>query len=339
MWVSYIKVVMNLEDLINENGLQQDKWSLTKPRFGEHDQLEVVGYSNCRITNKKFYILKCDICSQDVEIFGEGYFYGLKNNLVKLYQLPCGCSKKPNWTKEQFATLCTRKAAEQGYTFLGFIGDWKGAYTNIKMLCNKHGQWNNGDINELRNKGRGCPGCNGGIKKADAVMIASFFASGAFHPETRFSRVERLNKQGNKPYWLMSCPECGESGESFSGNLQKGQRPCICSIMRQKEAYINFVMDGGSIIAIKFGIANNSTARARQQNTWSLYEVQQHLVYQFPSVESCKTAERGCKRELECGILSKQEMPDGYTETTWAYNLEKIIEIYKRNGGIRKENP
>lgn len=29
-------------------------------------------------------------------------------------------------------------------------------------------------------------------------------------------------------------------------------------------------------------------------------------------------------------------MADGFTETTYIYNLEKIVEIYENNGGIRK---
>ena len=35
----------NLEDLIDpEYGLQQDEWSLTRPRFGTEGQLEVIGW-------------------------------------------------------------------------------------------------------------------------------------------------------------------------------------------------------------------------------------------------------------------------------------------------------
>jgi hypothetical protein len=30
-------------------------------------------------------------------------------------------------------------------------------------------------------------------------------------------------------------------------------------------------------------------------------------------------------------------MRDGWSETTWVYNLERIIEIYERNGGIIHE--
>lgn len=50
---------MNLEDVIDPAyGLQQDEWSLSKPKFGEHGQLEVVGWSG-REHNKKWYILRC----------------------------------------------------------------------------------------------------------------------------------------------------------------------------------------------------------------------------------------------------------------------------------------
>ena len=28
-------------------------------------------------------------------------------------------------------------------------------------------------------------------------------------------------------------------------------------------------------------------------------------------------------------------MPDGWTETTYPYNIDKIIEIYEKHGGVR----
>jgi hypothetical protein len=41
-----------------------------------------------------------------------------------------------------------------------------------------------------------------------------------------------------------------------------------------------------------------------------------------------------CKKELETGIIPKQELPDGYTETTYIYNLDKIKQIYMEYGGV-----
>lgn len=334
---------MNLEDVIDpEYGLQQDEWSLSKPVFGDEGQLEVVGH-NGGLGNKKYYVLRCSNCSQDNQLFGDGYFKSLKGALVRGV-VPCGCSKKPQRSKEQLAVLCSRKAEHRGYTFLGFAGVWKGAYTKIKMSCNKHGEWSSGIINTLINTGRyGCPECRNeaavqASMKPDDEMVASFHKSGAFHPDTKFWRSDRKTAQGRKSYWFMSCPECGETCEAVSYGLQKGCRPCACSVHRQQECYINWLLDDhNTTVAIKFGIANNSKRRIKSQNRHSAYTLKQHSVYVFPDIVSCKKAERECKKELECGIVLKRDMPDGWTETTWLYNLEKIKSIYEKHGGVIKE--
>lgn len=328
---------MNLEDLLDENGLQQDEWSREAPTFGKEGQLTIVGWSG-RDGGNKFYILKCSKCSKYSELFGKGYFKSLKGGLLRGI-IPCGCSRKHHWSIEQYIILCSRKAEELGYTFLGFEGVWKGRNTKIKMLCEKHGEWNTTSIHNLLHIMNGCKRC--GIEssiefntKSDDLMIQSFQDSGAFHPDTKFWRSERKNSEGYKKYWYMSCPECGETGESTSVGLQRGHIPCGCSIHRQQECYINWVIENEYPIAIKFGIANNSNIRIKQQSYKSTYTLKQHSIHIFPSVSDCKKAERDCRQELECGVVLKRDMRDGYTETTWVYNLEKIIEIYERNGGV-----
>lgn len=332
---------MNLEDLVDENGLQQDEWSLGEPRFGKGGQLTVIGWSGKQGSNK-FYILKCKTCSRDMQLFGEGYFRSLRANLVR-GKIPCGCASSPRWTENQYSTLCSRKAEDAGYEFLGFVGEWKGAYTKINMFCTKHGDWRTLNVNHLLNTGAGCPSCKAEtikeIKtKPNNIMVNSFLSTGAFHPDTKFWRSDRVDSQGGLKYWYVHCPECGQLSESMSGHLQKGQRSCGCSRHRQQECYINYVLDHNNTpIAIKFGIANNSRQRIKNQNRLSIYTIYQHSIYAFPDVISCKKAEQQCLQELECGILSKEEMSDGWTETTWVYNLEKIIEIYERNGAIKEK--
>lgn len=334
---------MNLEDLIDENGLQQDEWSLSRPTFGETGQLEVVGWSGKRKYNK-IYIVKCQVCSQDSELFGQGHFKTMKGSLVG-GQVPCGCAKNPRWSIQQYETRCSRKAKELGYTFLGFDGVWCGKKTKVTMFCERHGKWSSGIIDDLVNTGCGCPKCAdekcGKLKtKNDQTMIKSFFASGAFHPDTKFWRSDRLNAQFAKVYWYSYCPVCSTQGESMSSDLQTGHRSCACSPMRQLECYINLVVDENRTpVAIKFGIANNSKERIKRQNRLSSYSVDNYLIFTFGRIEDCRKAERECKQELECAVLTKEEMPDGFTETTYVYNLEKILEIYERNGGTRQENP
>lgn len=333
---------MNLKDLVGNSGLQQDGWSLTEPSFGEDNQLTVVGWSG-RDAGHKVYITRCTLCCKDSELFGEGYFRSFKGHL-RAGCLPCGCSNYTKWSKEQYVILCQRSAEELGYKFLGFVGEWKASKTKVDLQCRYHGNWTRCVIHHLLSSKAGCPDCfaiNIGKQntKPDQVMISSFHASGAFHPDTKFWRSEREDNLGHKRYWLMSCPECGSVGESISSNLQLGQRSCACNNHRQQECYINLIIDDYNITAIKFGVARDSKQRIKQQDYKSTYTLKQYRVYTFPSVHQCRQAERECKKELECGVVLKRDMPDGYTETTWVYNLDKIIEIYERNGGILQENP
>lgn len=329
---------MDLKDIIGDSELQQNEYSLSRPTFGKDNQLGIVGWYGKSNANN-VYILKCSICSQDSELYGEGYFRGTRTHLIS-GRLPCGCSKSPKRSKEQFATLCSRKASELGITFLGFVGEWLGNHTKIKMSCEKHGVWETGVAGSLIHKGAGCPGCKADItsavkRKSDEVMIQSFFNSEAFCFGTKFWRSERVDSNGTQQYWFMSCPACGTIGEAQSSALQNGTLPCLCSSNRQRECYINLVKDGDTIIALKFGIANKSEQRVKQQNRRSVYDIELFGVWKFSDKQSCLRAERECLQELQTGIVSNLEMIDGWTETTYPGNLDKIIQIYEINGGIR----
>lgn len=328
---------MNLVDLLDEGGLKQDEWSLTAPTFGKEGQLTVVGWSG-KSGSKKFYILKCVKCSQDNELLGEGYFKSVAASLRKGH-LPCACSSKPQWSSFQYTLLCERKSSALGHTFLGFDGKISGQHTRLKMHCDHHGIWTTGTINGLLNMSNGCPSCKPLLiseanTKPDAIMIESFFNTNCFHSDTKFWRSDRKDSRGCKNYWIMQCPECGEKGEALTGDFQKGNRSCGCSPHRQKEAYINCLLDNSVAVGIKFGIAKNSVLRAKQQDTASIYDIQNISVFKFTTVEDCKAAERECKRELQTGVISKVELLDGYTETTYIHNLDKIKQIYKKHGGV-----
>lgn len=399
---------MNLVDLLDESGLQQDEWSETAPRFGEEGQLQVIGWSG-RQQSKKYYILKCTVCTSDKELFGEGYFKTTKSDMIRGY-IPCGCSKRIQWSKEQYTVLCARKATELGYSFLEFEGQWgSGKNTKVRMFCSQHGEWVGGGVSNLINNGRGCPACArakveaarrvplqdrinkinklcegttsslisapedykhvfervrmacsvhgewessmkkvtdgklcpkcgrlaGGLSRRipDDEMVSKFMTTRAFSEGTSFNKIGM--REDGKSEWEVFCPDCKESGISTLDNLQQGKRPCACTSMRQKECYINYVMDGDNVVALKFGIAINSSFRVDSQNRSSVFEVVNKFVYTFPDTKSCKAAEKECKQTLYCGVIPKEEMSDGYTETTYVYNLDKIIQIYKKHGGVK----
>lgn len=393
--------------------------------FGEEGQLTVVGWDGVKSHSNKIYKVHCTKCAKDEELFVDGCFYSIKGSLVR-GGLPCGCSKKPNWTEEQYKIRINRKCKEYGdLEFLGFSDEFKGNRTKLKLQCSKHEEpyvYEKTTIANLFSGQRGCHLCKIDTTKLtnikpDQGMIDSFFASGVFKEGTKFYRSERKDSKGVLSYWNYTCPLCYNdeyakeglcSGVFESGGdcLQKGILACRCGNYywnkeqreyqinkrireesipyvflgwindyknknskfkykckehgeqkvsvdkflnsqqgcpqcagnNQQECYINGVYDKETLIALKFGIANNSKQRIKAQNKKSIFGVRQLKVFSFPSVVACKAAEAACKQELVCGILSKQEMPDGFSETTSPLNMDKVIDIYKRFGGMENKS-
>lgn len=324
--------------------IETDEFVGTK--FGKENQLEVIGWSG-KIGSHKCYVAHCNVCSNDPELFGEGLFKIIKG-AITLGREPCGCSNIPKWTEQQYYIRTNRKANQQGFEFLGWVADFHGYRTKIKLSCDKHGVWETGAINHLMN-GKGCPACKGETTASFNIltktmpedqMIASFMASGAFPEGTKFWKSERRTSEGYTDYWKRWCPDCSEVSETLTKDLKLGCKSCACNSQRQQQAYINLVKDNNHVIAIKFGIANNSLVRVKSQNSKSIYEVINHSVYEFPTVSECKSAEKECLKLLQCGIIPKSEMIDGYTETTYPVNIEEVINIYRNfngklmNGGL-----
>lgn len=330
----------NLEDVIDvDYGLQQDEWCLTRPRFGPDNQLEIIGWSGKTGSNNKYYIVKCHVCCLDPELFGEGVFKNLKCSLVQNC-MPCGCAVNTQWSKQQVIILVERKAKFKGYLFKGIVGN----YTNLsdnkcrcEMVCSKHGAWEVSVANFL-NAGTGCPICARKLIRVrkDAPYIAKFMSTGCYEEGTIFTRNnDRLSKRGRPDYWNIYCPRCDSSSEADHSALLNGQRSCLCSNVNQKQAYINIIKSGSNILAIKFGICSNYVNRVRVQRRHCTHWIDVFGVWKFTDRHACRAAETECKKTFECSIISRDEMIDGYTETTCFSNLNEIISIYEKHGGVR----
>lgn len=326
---------MNLDEIVESEGnLNFSRSKFIGLAFGSTKQLTVIGWLKPKTKIKnKYYVVKCDICSQDPELFGEGYFKITKSN-INSGKIPCGCAPLPKWSLRQWNVLCKREAKKRGYEFIDFKGDWRYNKTILKLSCESHGIWDTTNISSFM-QGVGCPSCNGGVKKADCEMIDKFMATNCFHPDTVFSRSDKRNYNNLNIYWDVYCPVCDSYSISTYTNLGQGKKPCFCNKQFiQDKAYINLLYESDYIVAIKFGVTSGITQRVYNQDYKASYKVVNHLVYKFESHHQARAAEKECKQTLQCGIVLKRDMPDGYTETTWVYNLDKIIEIYERNGGV-----
>ena len=72
--------------------------------------------------------------------------------------------------------------------------------------------------------------------------------------------------------------------------------------------------------------------------SYSIHYTKLYEVWEFPNVDSCKNAEKEVKKSLYCGIFTKAEIPDGWTETTSIKSIEQIIQIYKKYNGTYVSN-
>lgn len=331
---------MDLEDVLAEpHGLQQDSWSLESRTFGQQGQLKVVGWSGKRKSNK-FYILHCSVCSEDRELFGEGFFKSPKESLKTA--LPCGCAISPRWSEGQYSILCKRLADKKGVVFHRLLPPFVGRNTKIGLECKKHGVFNNTNLSTFlnSNRGTGCHGCKADTiternLKPDEDMIATFMSTGNYPIGTRFWRSVRKTKSGNVAYWKVYCPVCDSVSESTYRAFQKGCLSCNCKKHNQEYAYINIVDDCIGTCVLKFGIANNPLKRVEEQNSKSCHTVVNYGIWKFPTSAMCKAAESFCKNNMVCGVISKSDMRDGYTETTYPYNMDEIVLAYEAHGGVR----
>ena len=326
----------NLEDLLNGEPMHYDGFEGT-----QYGDLTVVGW-NGKYGNPKKYIVSCETCKEDPGLHGEGLFAMSKGHL-KRGCIPCGCTDKCNWTEDQYKIRVKRVCDAIGLVFNGWANEFTTANkTLVDADCIDHGKIGNAPISFVLDSRfvKSCRGCfairMGNFKrKDDSVMIKMFMDTGCYAEGTIFTRSEREDKHGHKKYWYMDCPDCGESGEGHLVGLYKGTRSCACSGNRQQETYINLLMDKESVIAIKFGIANLSTERIKRQNQLSIYDVINYGVWTYPTVKDCRNAERYCLNNLTTKVISKEEMPDGYTETTFPSNLDLVIAIFEGHGGVR----
>lgn len=291
---------------------------------------------------RNVYVVKCSICAQDEELFGEGLFYSSKKNLERGFN-PCGCSDRCRWSKEQFFIRCARKAHSIGLDFMGFGGKFKGHKTTVMLFCKKHGTFKGGTINSFMSPSvQECPKCRVKTEKAKRQIkeglteedyIKKFMATGSYHEDTLFWKNYRVTRKGRRLYWSVFCPVCSVVGETSVTELLRGSLCCDCYNTNQKQAYINLVKDTDTVIAIKYGISTSAKARRNKLNRDTTLSVVLLSIHQFDTAESCQEAEKVCKRSLDSGVISKRDFKDGFSETTHVYNIDMITKIYEDHGG------
>ena len=211
-----------------------------------HKNLKVVGVNGLKASDKRFTLV-CNICSKDKDLFPLGSIISYKGSLQS-GTLPCGCSKKYNWSEEQYMIRIKRECEKRGYKFLGFNinkGCKVSSDTLIKLYNNATG--NSWDTTNISNffQGQGDP--IAGRKRADSARrlediehINNFMNTGSFAEGTKFEKIGVFGTSDYAYYWNYTCPICSNDEFVKAGvcsgiftarqsNLQKGFVSCRCA--------------------------------------------------------------------------------------------------------------
>jgi len=113
--------------------------------------------------NKRKYILECDLCALDEELWPYGSLTTTKSNFQnKDRPVNCGCNpSKVLCSEEQIAIKVKRLCQEKGLEFKGWTG---GKYTTtnktaLLLYCPKHGMSDNTRVDKFLIREGGCKPC------------------------------------------------------------------------------------------------------------------------------------------------------------------------------------
>lgn len=306
-------------------------------KFGHGDHLEVVGWKPSNNGRYKKYIVKCRVCALDTELFGEGLFETEKGSLVK-GKIPCGCSKYYSPTESQFLILCDRAARTAKFKFIGLAEDYKGKNTKLLLLCG-NGHFSKEILYSYQAFGGRCKECvNERVRLKEDEMVRRCMSTGNFPEGTTFKRYLDYSNKSPSLFWKVYCPDCEEVSISRAHNLMNGHRPCSCrrSYSPPSFAYIDYIMSSHlGPFSIKFGITNFPAKRLHSLTRDCTYIVQPSSLWYFEDTGLCRQAERLCRDTVERRFLSKEELPFGWTETTYLQNEDAIEKIFMDFGGVR----
>lgn len=271
----------------------------------------------------------CPICSVDRYVKAglcSGRFRNDHRN-ISAGQRACRCGVGYRWTEEQYIY---RINTDTDYKFLRWEGEFKGNSSKVTLYCPHH----NGEMTIVLRavlNGSGCFSCFGKRKRPQEETEKLLRAA---CKEQGYTFIDIPVYRSNKSEFTFHCSEHGTQKMLISNMLSHKQGCPECKGKNQSYCYIHVVQDGDLPIALKFGITKNPKLRLTQQRRKTSLILVQACVFKFPSVALCKNAEREIKNTLPCGLLTKKEIPDGWTETISLTSLEDIIEIFEKLGGI-----
>ncbi len=267
--------------------------------------------------------VKCNVCAEDPELFGDGIFEQVFNNLTK-GNLPCGCGRAPKWTLEQYEIRIKREIEIETLpiSFVGFGEvNKKLAMTPVILECTKSNiKYKINSISDFF-EGRGQSGKDYSV----SAKIEQYNKSNQNHIVWD-SGKKSSNGQVLCGFYCKTC-ESNKFESLFeisATNLFKGQIPCYCS-----KAKMN--ISGDHIVELTKGKVNDSELESitvigayKNKGSWfPVFLCGTHGVY---------SRSHGSINEIGCHCLKCTRPNTGYDKTKQGFLY--LLEIKKDSATV-----
>lgn len=253
----------------------------------------------------------------------------------------CRCDngkKFTQWTTKLREEQIHERCNLLGLNFDGWESEegYKNNCSRIFLSCKKEHKWSSNINNFLGNGMYGCPDCYEDRKgKTLSHGLEKFITDGTSVHNGQFDYSEYEYKCSRTPS-KVTCKVCkGSFKVSYDNHVNKKRGCPSCKGKNQEHAYLVLVQDGDLPLALKYGIARQTSKRFDEHSKACIFETSLISNWKFPDSISCKAAELEVKQNVKGSVLTVQEFPSGNTETTHVFNLEYIESVYSKHGGVK----
>ncbi|WP_420314088.1 hypothetical protein [Aeromonas salmonicida] len=292
--------------------MEQDSFCGTTFNDGK---LTVVGWEGRQGSNK-MYKVHCSECANDPELHGDAIYPTTKHRLM-IGGIPCGCSKRTNWTSVQYQTLLSRLGNGQ------FMIQSSGNVTSqsrVDCTCMVEGcscKWTT-VVYALILYRTGCPKCDDHRRSLSKLS-----------PES--NALEMIRSKCKINGWTFDGFREGRWNGTKKTHLKLKCCHCDCEWSPVYYSVVSPAHDVGCPSCAKSGY-DPSKPGTFYTYLWTSPDTN-HSFLKYGISNIPKTRIRN-QRRANSKYTAKQLCSISFEDGTIAANLEKVIDDHKRNNSI-----
>lgn len=265
--------------------------------------------------------------------------HGTFEQVANTHMRGFGCKKCNNAYMSQdkslgdkaFIERCISKFGESRFDYSEVV--YVNMATKIKVRCIKHDfkflVEPSKHSSKCNSASGGCKLCANEVKNARFAIPQDQYIKRANEVHNNFYDYSKLHYRNRKSDVLITCPLHKDFWQNAASHLAgRGCPSCNSSGYNPKSAGVFYILKVTEDV-IKFGITKDVSQRLPEINNNSTFDVQ--LLYSFEFIDGSipQKIESSIKKDMsiERKVVNKADMRTGYTETTYSYNLPKILEI------------